>query len=62
MWVAVLLTCMTPLAKSCQVLAKSDEFFYSEEACKAETTTMVLYLESKSFSASPFCFKVGESA
>lgn len=61
MWLAVILSCTSPLADSCQVLAKSDELFYSEAACKEETNTMVLYLTSIGVMASPVCFKVGET-
>jgi hypothetical protein len=61
MWLAVVLACTSPFADSCQVLAKSDELFYSEAACMEETDTMVLYLTGKGVRASPRCFKVGEA-
>lgn len=59
MWIAIILLCQNPSALSCQVLAKTDEIFYSEQECKEEVVAVATDFMSKGLMAIPNCFKVG---
>jgi hypothetical protein len=61
MWLALVMVCYNPSALSCQVIAKPNELYISEEECNKETQTAVQYFTTKGALAIPSCFKVGTS-
>ena len=62
MWIAIILLCQNPSALSCQVLAKTDETFYSEQECQEVVVEAATELTDKGLMAIPNCFEVGNSA
>lgn len=62
MWIAIILLCQNPSALSCQVLAKTDETFYSEQECQEEVVEAARDFMDKGLMAIPNCFQVGDSA
>lgn len=62
MWIAIILLCQNPSALSCQVLAKTDETFYSEQECQEVVVEAARDFMDKGLMAIPNCFQVGDSA
>ena len=61
MFLATLLVCSTLEAKSCVVVANSNNIWYTEAECQADAMNFALKLVDKGFSVRPYCFKVGEN-
>ena len=61
MWIAIMLICTDPSAMSCQVLAKTDETFQSEEACQQVAVEGATDFLRRGVLAIPNCFKIGEN-
>lgn len=61
MFLATLLVCSTIEAKSCAVVANSNNIWYTEAECQADAMNFALKLVDKGFSVRPYCFKVGEN-
>jgi len=61
MWIAIILLCQNPSALSCQVLAKTDETFYSEQECQEAVVAVATDFMNKGLMAIPNCFQVGDS-
>ncbi len=59
MWMALILTCASESALSCQVMANSKELFYTEADCKVDSYNMATYLVSQGSLALPICVEVG---
>jgi hypothetical protein len=62
MWLGLLLACFSPSATSCNIMAKTDQLFYSEQECKAEGTEVANNLLNQNVYAIPMCVKIGENA
>lgn len=62
MWIAVILLCQDPSALSCQVLAKTDETFQTEQQCVEVVVPAATDFLSKGMLAIPNCFQIGENA
>ena len=43
MWIAFMLLCSTPAALSCEVMAKTESTFATEEACAQEAIVVARY-------------------
>ena len=61
MFLAAILICQTLNAKSCTVIANSNNVWYSEAECQADAMNFALELVDKGFAVRPYCFKVGEN-
>ena len=61
MFLAAILICQTLNAKSCTVIANSNNIWYSEAECQADAMNFALELVGKGFAVRPYCFKVGEN-
>ena len=63
MWVAFMLLCSTPAALSCEVMAKTESTFSTEEACAQEAIIVARYFQQKGYLAIPQCkeIKIGVS-
>jgi hypothetical protein len=46
---------------SCDVVANTEDLYYSEQECKNETAIVVNKLVSNGIAVRPKCFKVGDS-
>ena len=58
MWIAFMLLCSTPAALSCEVMAKTEATFTSEEACAQEAVLVARYFQQKGYLAVPECTKI----
>ena len=58
MWIAFMLLCSTPAAMSCEVMAKTESTFPTEEACVQEALIVARYFQSKGYLAIPECQKI----
>jgi|TARA_R100001440_G_scaffold35567_1_gene54605 hypothetical protein len=58
MWVAFMLLCSTPAAISCEIMVKTEDVFYSEEACAQEAVIVARYFQQQGYLAIPDCQKV----
>ena len=58
MWVAIMLLCSTPAAMSCEVMAKTESAFPTEQACAQEALLVARYFQSKGYLAVPECVKI----
>jgi len=58
MWVAFLLLCTTPAAMSCEVMAKTESTFPTEEACAQEAIIVARYFQSRGYLAIPDCQQI----
>ena len=58
MWVALMLLCSTPAALSCEVMAKTEATFQTEEACSQEAILVARYFQQKGYLAIPECEKI----
>lgn len=62
MWLALVVVCTTPDVVSCNVLAKSDNVFLTEESCREEVTYAVDLLSPSVYYVFGGCSKLGEAA
>tara|TARA_B100000902_G_scaffold197627_1_gene188650 strand:- start:11169 stop:11363 length:195 start_codon:yes stop_codon:yes gene_type:complete len=58
MWIAFMLLCTSPAALSCEVMAKTEATFPTEEACAEEAIVVAKYFQSKGYLAVPECRKI----
>jgi|TARA_R110002049_G_scaffold20238_1_gene74697 hypothetical protein len=58
MWIAFMLLCTSPAALSCEVMAKTEATFPTEEACAEEAIVVARYFQSKGYLAVPECQKI----
>ena len=58
MWIAFMLLCTGPSALSCEVMAKTDATFSTEEACAEEALLVTRYFEEQGYLAIPDCKKI----
>jgi len=58
MWVAFMLLCTTPAAISCEVMAKTEATFHTEEACAQEALLVTRYFQQQGYLAIPECKKI----
>ena len=53
-----MLLCSTPAALSCEVMAKTEETFITEEACAQEAVLVARYFQQQGYLAVPKCTKI----
>jgi hypothetical protein len=58
MWVAFMLLCTGPSALSCEVMAKTEAAFLTEEACAQEALVVTRYFQQQGYLAIPQCKKI----
>ena len=58
MWIAFMLLCTGPSALTCEVLAKTEATFVTEEACAQEALLVTRYFEEQGYLAIPDCKKI----
>ena len=58
MWIAFMLLCTGPSALSCEVMAKTEATFVTEEACTQEALVVARYFQSQGYLARPQCKKI----
>ena len=63
MWIAFMLLCSSPAALSCEVVAKTEATFITEEACAQEAMVVARYFQQQGYLAVPQCqkIKIGDS-
>lgn len=58
MWIAFMLLCTSPAALSCEVIAKTESTFLTEEACAQEAMIVARYFQQEGYLAVPQCQKI----
>jgi len=58
MWIAFMLLCSTPAALSCEVMAKTEATFVTEEACAQEALLVTRYFQEQGYLAVPQCINI----
>ena len=58
MWIAFMLICTGPSALSCEVLAKTEATFPTEQACAQEALIVARYFQEQGYLAVPECKKI----
>jgi hypothetical protein len=58
MWIAFMLICTGPSALSCEVLAKTEATFPTEQACIQEALIVARYFQEQGYLAIPECKKI----
>ena len=58
MWIAFMLLCSTPAALSCEVMAKTEATFTTEQACAQEAMIVARYFQQQGYLARPQCQKI----
>ena len=58
MWIAFMLLCSTPAALSCEVMAKTEATFVTEEACAQEALLVARYFQEQGYLAVPQCINI----
>ena len=58
MWIAFMLLCSTPEALSCEIMAKTEATFATEEACAQEAMIVARYFQQQGYLAIPECQKI----
>ena len=53
-----MLLCSTPAALSCEVMAKTEATFTTEEACAQEAMIVARYFQQQGYLAIPECVKI----
>ena len=53
MWIAFMLLCTGPSALTCEVLAKTEATFITEEACAQEALVVTRYFQEQGYLAVP---------
>ena len=53
-----MLLCSTPAALSCEVMAKTESTFPTEEACAQEALIVARYFQQQGYLAIPECQKI----
>jgi hypothetical protein len=58
MWIAFMLLCTGPSALTCEVMAKTESTFVTEEACVQEALVVARYFQEQGYLAIPQCKKI----
>jgi len=58
MWIAFMLLCTGPSALSCEVMAKTEATFATEEACAQEALIVTRYFQEQGYLAVPQCINI----
>ena len=58
MWIAFMLLCTGPSALNCEVMAKTEATFSTEEACAQEAVLVARYFQEQGYLAIPQCKKI----
>ena len=58
MWIAFMLLCTGPSALTCEVMAKTEATFPTEEACAQEALIVTRYFQEQGYLAIPQCMKI----
>ena len=58
MWIAFMLLCTGPSALTCEVMAKTEATFPTEEACAQEAMLVARYFQDKGYLAIPECQEI----
>ena len=58
MWIAFMLLCTGPSALSCELMAKTEATFPTEEACAQEALIVTRYFQEQGYLAVPECKKI----
>ena len=58
MWIAFMLLCTGPSALTCEVMAKTEATFTTEEACAQEALVVTRYFQQQGYLAVPECKKI----
>ena len=58
MWIAFMLLCTGPSALSCEVMAKTEATFPTEQACAQEALIVARYFQEQGYLAVPECKKI----
>jgi hypothetical protein len=58
MWIAFMLLCTSPAALTCEVMAKTEATFATEEACAQEALIVARYFQEQGYLAIPECKKI----
>ena len=58
MWVAFMLLCTGPSALTCEVMAKTEATFLTEEACVQEAMVVARYFHQQGYLAVPQCINI----
>ena len=58
MWIAFMLLCTGPSARTCEVLAKTEATFITEEAGAQEALVVTRYFQEQGYLAVPQCINI----
>ena len=58
MWIAFMLLCTGPSALSCEIMAKTEAAFPTEQACVQEALIVARYFQEQGYLAIPECKKI----
>ena len=58
MWIAFMLLCTGPSALTCEVMAKTEATFATEEACAQEALIVTRYFQQQGYLAVPQCIHI----
>ena len=58
MWIAFMLLCTLPASLSCEVMAKTEATFITEEACAQEALVVARYFQQQGYLAVPQCIHI----
>ena len=58
MWIAFMLLCTGPSALTCEVMAKTETTFPTEEACAQEALVVTRYFQQQGYLAVPQCIHI----
>ena len=58
MWIAFMLICTGPSALSCELMAKTEPTFPTEQACAQEALIVARYFQEQGYLAVPECKKI----
>ena len=58
MWIAFMLLCTGPSALSCELMAKTEATFPTEQACAQEALIVARYFQEQGYLAIPECKKI----
>ena len=58
MWIAFMLLCTGPSALTCEVMAKTEATFVTEEACAQEALLVARYFQKQGYLAIPQCINI----
>ena len=58
MWIAFMLLCTGPSALTCEVMAKTEATFATEEACAQEALLVTRYFQEQGYLAVPQCINI----